>query len=598
MAVQPEIREDRGPLQAVGEFASDTFSRITAGISPGEFRRMLRGEAPGKPNPRLKPHSDAFLLHIKPTFYHESVTRFTHTYRLGLLSTYLFFVETITGLYLMIWYAPSPDRAYDDMLRLLSNVPFGQFMRDLHRLGAEAMVAIVTLHMVRTYLTGSYKAPRQFTWFTGVILLVLTLFLSFSGYLLPWDQLAFWAVTIGTSMAEAVPPAIVGETVNLLARGAPDIGANGLLRFYLLHVFFLPLLTLLFFFVHYYKVILYGISLPASEEEVGQDSAKRVPANKRRYYLPDVLIDETSFLLFFTALIMVVAAFFFTAPLETIANPQSTPLHTVAPWYFYWLQGLLKVADKFIAGVLVPGVLLVLLMAIPYLDPNPSRRFRDRKVAIISGIVAGMVMIFLSYMGTPQYAVQGAASQEVVQELMPEEGAGLVREMGYDALPLGTYSTIEPEEAEALLTQYAEVAESEEFIPYLSNLADEEVVLYSAETYEASGLEGEAAHFAELMHEFREGIHSWEERDGAFNNAYGVLHVIQDQPELKRLHWEIRYISAEGIADSFERDFYLHQDSLYWEEYAVKDFEYVEEAFNDPGTQMEAIEVDEVSAAE
>ena len=339
MAVQPEVRENNGPLQAVGAFASDTFTRITAGISPGEFRRMLRGEAPGRPNPRVKPHSDAFLLHIKPTFYHESVTRFTHTYRLGLLSTYLFLVETITGLYLMIWYAPSPDRAYSDMLRLLSNVPFGQFMRDLHRLGAEAMVAIVTLHMVRTYLTGSYKPPRQFTWFTGVILLVLTLFLSFSGYLLPWDQLAFWAVTIGTSMAEAVPPAIVGETVNLLARGAPDIGANGLLRFYLLHVFFLPLLTLLFFFVHYYKVILYGISLPASEEEVGQDSAKRVPANKRRYYLPDVLIDETTFLLFITALMMIASAFFFTAPLETIANPQATPLHTVAPWYFYWLQG-------------------------------------------------------------------------------------------------------------------------------------------------------------------------------------------------------------------------------------------------------------------
>ena len=255
-------------------------------------------------------------------------------------------------------------------------------------------------------------------------------------------------------------------------------------------------------------------------------------------------------------------------------------------------------ADKFIAGVLVPGVLLVLLMAIPYLDPNPSRRFRDRKVAIISGIVAGMVMIFLSYMGTPQYAVQGAPSQEVVQELMPEEGAGLVREMGYDALPLGSYSTIELEEAEALLTQYEAVAESEEFAPYLANLTGEDVVLYSEETYEGGDLEGEAAHFAELMEEFRAGVHHWEEQDGSFNNAYGVLHVIQDQPELRRLHWEIRYISAEGIADSFERDFYLHQDSLYWEEYALKDFEYVEEAFSDPGTELEAADVDEVSAVE
>ena len=205
MAVQPEVQK-KSIMHTVRDAADDVFTRITAGIPAGEVRRMLRGEAPGRPNPRLKPHSEAFLLHIKPTYYHESVTKFTHTFRLGLLSTYLFFVETITGLILMIWYAPTPERAYTDMIRLLSNVPFGQFMRDLHRLGAELMVVVVTLHMVRTYLTGSYKAPRQFTWFTGVILLVLTLFLSFSGYLLPWDQLAYWAVTIGTSMAEAVPP--------------------------------------------------------------------------------------------------------------------------------------------------------------------------------------------------------------------------------------------------------------------------------------------------------------------------------------------------------------------------------------------------------
>ncbi len=204
MAVQPEVR-NKGILNTVIGLADDTFTRITAGISAGELRRMLRGEAPGRPNPRLKPHSETFLLHIKPTYYHESVTRFTHTFRLGLLSTYLFIIETITGIFLMIWYAPSPERAYVDMIRLLSNVPFGQFMRDLHRLGAELMVIAVTIHMVRAYLTGSYKAPRQFTWFTGVILLVVTLFLSFSGYLLPWDQLAVWAITVGSNMARATP---------------------------------------------------------------------------------------------------------------------------------------------------------------------------------------------------------------------------------------------------------------------------------------------------------------------------------------------------------------------------------------------------------
>jgi hypothetical protein len=116
MAVQPEV-EKKGFFNTLLGLADDTFTRITAGISAAEVRRMLRGEAPGRPNPRLKPHSESFLLHIKPTYYHESVTKFTHTFRLGLLSTYLFFLETLTGIILMIWYAPTPERAYTDMIR-------------------------------------------------------------------------------------------------------------------------------------------------------------------------------------------------------------------------------------------------------------------------------------------------------------------------------------------------------------------------------------------------------------------------------------------------------------------------------------------------
>ncbi len=531
MAVQPEVQK-KGFLRTVADAADDVFTRVTAGIPAGEVRRMLRGEAPGRPNPRLKPHSEAFLLHIKPTYYHESVTRFTHTFRLGLLSTYLFLVETITGLILMIWYAPTPERAYTDMIRLLANVPIGQMMRDMHRLGAELMVVAVTLHMVRTYLTGSYKAPRQFTWFTGVILLVLTLFLSFSGYLLPWDQLAYWAVTIGTSMAEAVPPPIVGETVNLLARGAPDIGANGLMRFYLLHVLFLPLALFLFFFVHYYKVVHFGISLPSDEEEVGQDTANKVPADRRVYFLPDVLLDETAVLIVFTALMVFATTFFFTAPLESIANPQSTPLHTVAPWYFYWLQGLLKIADKTIAGVYVPGILLVLLMGIPYLDRNPSRRGRDRRVAIISGVVAGIVIIILSWMGTPYYAVQGAPAVEIVQELMPEEGMGPVREMGYANLPIGVYDTREHPEST-----------SEEL--------------------------------NHVLHEFEAAIAAFDKKDKAFNDAYGVLTISQEQPQLKRINWELFWLSPDGKEETYKRIFFLHENAMYWEQYGMKDMSFL-----------------------
>lgn len=533
MAVQPEV-EKKGFMSSVLGLVDDTFTRVTAGISPGEVRRMLRGEAPGRPNPRLKPHSEAFLLHIKPTYYHESVTRFTHTFRLGLLSTYLFLFETITGLILMIWYTPSPSQAYVDMIRLLSNVPFGQFMRDLHRLGAELMVLVVTFHMVRTYLTGSYKAPRQFTWFTGVILFVVTLFLSFSGYLLPWDQLAYWAVTIGTSMAEAIPPQIAGETINLLARGAPDIGANGLLRFYLLHVLFLPLILFLFFFVHYYKVVHFGISLPANEEEVGQDSANKIPADRRVYFLPDVLMDETIFIIGVSAIMVLVAIFFFQAPLESIANPQSTPLHTVAPWYFYWLQGLLKIADKRVAGVYLPGILLGLLIAIPYLDRNPSRRAKDRRVAIISGVVAGVVIIILSWMGTPQYAVRAAPAVEVVQELMPEEGAGVVREAGYAHVPVGVYDSRVPAHEQTTDAEWLHIVE-----------------------------------------EFGASIAMFDAEDLEFNNTYGIITVSQEQPSLRRINWELHWLNSQGVEENFKRFFFLHEDSLYWEQYGRRDFSYL-----------------------
>jgi quinol-cytochrome oxidoreductase complex cytochrome b subunit len=226
------------------------------------------------------------------------------------------------------------------MINILSNVNYGKFMRDMHRWGAELMVAVVTLHMLRVYFTGSYKHPRQFTWLTGVVLLLLTLFLSFSGYLLPWDQLALWAVTIGTSMAEAAP--LVGYQVNLILRGSQDIGAGGLLRFYLLHIFLLPLLAIIFISIHYYKVSReHSISLPAVIEE-GEAPPEKIAAAKRKIdILPDLLTSEIMWTALLMASMVVYVAFFYSAALEHHADPLKTPLHTTAPWYFLWLQGML-----------------------------------------------------------------------------------------------------------------------------------------------------------------------------------------------------------------------------------------------------------------
>ncbi len=434
--------KQKGLRKATLELIDESVERLTTGLNIQDVREALRGEAPSRrPNPRLTPHADGFWMHMRPSYYHQAVTGIYPTFRLGWLATYFFVIEIITGLFLMIFYTPSPEAAYQNMLNILNNVPLGQFMRDLHRLGAEGMVLAVALHTIRTFTTGSFKKPRQFTWFSGMVLMVTTLFLSFSGYLLPWDQLAFWAVTIGTSMAEAVPPEVVGTNVNLLLRGAPDIGVGGLLRFYLLHVFLLPMLTAIFLGVHYYKVVLHGASLPPQVEEVGEDTAKRVPMDRRVYFTPDILTNELTWFGAASFIMVVLVIWFFHAPLEHHANPQVTPLHTTAPWYFLWLQGMLKIGDKVLMGVVIPTILLGTFLVWPYLDVGGSRRYAHRRLALSLMLLFITVMLFLTYMGTPKFGVETSGDQEVAQALAPVEGVGPVRSMPFDAWVNGTYCT-------------------------------------------------------------------------------------------------------------------------------------------------------------
>jgi quinol-cytochrome oxidoreductase complex cytochrome b subunit len=332
MATFYEQVREMGIKQASIMKADEAVERLTAGMNTNDLRSALKGDEPRRPNPRLRPHADGFWFHIRPSFYHTEVTHIYPSFRLGWLSTFLFVWETITGIFLMIFYTPRPGVAYSDIWNILANVPLGELMRNLHRLGAEAMVLIVALHMLRTFITGSYKHPRQFTWVTGMLLLVFTLVLSFSGYLLPWDQLAFWAVTVAVIAAEAAPPAdVVGTNINLLIRGAPEFGPGGLLRWYLLHVLVLPLLLGVFFFVHYYKVVLHGHSLPPGREKVGEDTAKRVPKSERTYFTPDLITSELMWTALTTLILIVVSLWFYNAPLERQANPLVTPLHVVAP---------------------------------------------------------------------------------------------------------------------------------------------------------------------------------------------------------------------------------------------------------------------------
>lgn len=437
--------KEKGLRRAIFEGVNEVTERVTAGMNLQDVREALRGEpASRKPNPRLQPHADGFWLHMRPSYFHKSVTGIYPDFRLGWLATYFVFFETITGIFLMIWYTPSPDVAYANMLAIMSNVPLGQFMRDLHRLGAELMVLIVFLHMLRTFYTGSYKRPRQFTWFTGVILLICTMFLSFSGYLLPWDQLALWAVTIGASMVEAAPPEIVGQTLNLLLRGGPDIGANGLLRFYLLHVLAVPAILFIFTGVHYYKVVVHGHSLPPGEENVGEDTAKRVPLDKRVYFTPDILTSELMWIGITTLFLVVFVTWFFHAPLENHADNQITPLGTTAPWYFLWIQGALKLGDKILWGIIFPTIVVVFLIVMPYLDVTKSRRYASRRFAFTVSFILLAGLVVLSYMGLSEFGVKTSADSEVLHAMVMEPAhnhMGHLRPVPFDQQVPGQYTT-------------------------------------------------------------------------------------------------------------------------------------------------------------
>jgi quinol-cytochrome oxidoreductase complex cytochrome b subunit len=182
----------------------------------------------------------------------QHAVKFAYTFCLGGLSFFLFLVLTITGVYLMFFYVPSATSAYNDILRIQSEVVFGLLTRNIHRWAAHLMVFFVFLHMMRVFYHGAYKPPREFNWVVGVVLLFLTLFLSYTGYLLPWDQIAFWAITIGFNFAESAP--VFNTISKLLIFGGLEVGQNTLLRFYVLHVIFMPLAAALFLAVHFWRI--------------------------------------------------------------------------------------------------------------------------------------------------------------------------------------------------------------------------------------------------------------------------------------------------------------------------------------------------------
>jgi len=391
------------------------------------WRSMFRHPQLDTPRGRALQSFSNFFLHLYPVKIPARVLRLRYSFRLGFIAVVLFGILTITGVYLMFVYTPSPASAYGDMQHLRTSVGFGQLIRNVHRWSAHLMVLVVALHMVRVFYAGAYKKPREFNWVIGVTLLLITLAFSFTGYLLPWDQLSYWAVTVGTNLVHYVP--VLGGTLQDLLIGGDQIGSNTLLRFYALHVAVLPVLILTFLAVHIWRVRKDGFAVERPtkgtfEEEATARPLPNAPAelygNRTRllgvvdresvtaeerpvhdtvFTWPHLLARHLVVTLGVSALVLALGVAF-AAPLRELANPNVTPEPSKAPWYFAGLQELLSHFDPLVAGILVPGGAVAALIVLPYIDRRLATEARNRKVAVLvfSGVLT--VVVVLTVLGT------------------------------------------------------------------------------------------------------------------------------------------------------------------------------------------------------
>jgi len=377
----------------------------------------------------------SFLMHWFPHRVSLRSISWNYSMWLGTISAALFLILCVTGIGLMFFYVPSIERAYWTIKDIEFVISFGAFLRGLHRIAAHLMVGVVFLHMFRVFYTSAYKngsspdSNRKYNWALGVVLWVLTLLLSFTGYLLPWDQLAFWAITVGTSIASAVP--IFGENIREFILGGTIIGQSTLIRFYVLHVFFLPVILLIGVIWHMWRIRKDGglaamdqvkiESKPVESDEIDAHKSKSYSlmgiAKGTSVHIVDreILNDKNSIqssphmirriivVFVLTFLISSILALIFEAPLEEIANPSVTPNPAKAPWYFLGLQELVGYS-AFIGGVLVPGLVVLGLMVIPWIDRDKRsigqwlKESLDKKwmyIGILFGSAASALAVFI-----------------------------------------------------------------------------------------------------------------------------------------------------------------------------------------------------------
>lgn len=326
-------------------------------------------------------------------------------YSLGAVLLVLFSLQFLTGILLLIYYVPAADKAFASVEQIMNVVPYGWLIRTLHMVGSNIIVAVILLHLLSVLFMGAYKKPRELTWLSGFILLNLTLVLCLTGYLLPWSQLSFWATTVATDAAGAVP--FVGEALVTFLRGSPSVGAGTLGRFFALHVVALPLGLLGLIGFHLFCVRRNGISVPpfgpaAQPATVGPTFSHEVHADGIPFF-PNYTVKELAVVMFVLAVLVAITvhapALFLPPDALEPADPFTTPDHIKPEWYFLWAYQTLKIFPSKLMGLAAQGVAMTLLALLPFLDRGDERRPFRRPLFLTVYSLGILLMVGLSVWG-------------------------------------------------------------------------------------------------------------------------------------------------------------------------------------------------------
>jgi quinol-cytochrome oxidoreductase complex cytochrome b subunit len=322
--------------------------------------------------PRVRKY---FFLHMRSNRLPVQTLRFTHTFGLGGMSAVLAVLLMLTGAMMMFRYEPSPELAHASIRAMLEGTLFGSLVRGVHHWSANLLIALAAAHLLRVFFTGARLGPRRLNWVIGLFLLLTVLAANFTGYLLPWDQLSYWAVTICTGMLGYLPG--VGGWLQQAVRGGPEVGATTLIIFYTIHTTVVPAALVVLMGFHFWRVRkARGVVVPRAPGAPVSESVEQAPV------WPDLIIREVAVGAALVALVLVLAVFF--APgLGEAANPGMSPNPAKAPWYFVGFQELQIHFHPLFAVLVIPLVLATMLVWWPY------RRLQSDQAGVLLGSVAG-----------------------------------------------------------------------------------------------------------------------------------------------------------------------------------------------------------------